>query len=492
MTTGTKTTGATLLRQVSLYGVFTIMRRGLSVALTPLYTHYLAPSDYGVLEILSLSAWLVSIIGACKVDAAFYRYYVAEKTEDGRARIFGASLLLMIVISSAIVVVAMAAMPWLTGVVTEERHIPTGDFYIIGLATWLDLATLVPLAYCRITDRVGFVGVVSITQAIVSGTLAVIGVTVLGMGYRAVIIANLVAAASAALLCVWLIVRTRVIFTFSPVRLLLTYGLPMFPGTFFMYVIGSADRFFLARFTSFGDVGIYAVAAKFALAVNLIIMGPFGEMWAANQYRLHASGDHRLYHRTALAYLAVLFLFTLGVAYFQYDFVRLALGPGYQSAVDVVPILVFAVAIWGLVPTLDLGSLVVPGKTWIRSAATGAAAVANVAANYVFVPRFGAQGAAVASIVGFAALAGVTGLLSYPLVDMRVPLGKVGIMIATLAAASALALMGDRFSYSTFLALRIVGLLIVGGVLYQLSWRTEAKPRPVPYARTSTIESPST
>jgi O-antigen/teichoic acid export membrane protein len=359
-------------------------------------------------------------------------------------------------------------------VVSTERHIPLTDFYIIAAATWLDLATLVPLAYCRITDRVGLVGVVSVTQALVSAALAIAGVVWLEMGYRAVILGNLAAAATAAVICFALVLRSRVKFTLSPARVLLSYGLPMFPGTLFMYVMGSADRFFLARYAGFADVGIYAVAAKFGVAVNLIVMGPFGEMWAANQYRLHASGDHRLYHRTALTYLAVLFQFTLGVAYFSYDFVLLALGPAYESAVAIVPILVFGVAVWGLVPTLDLGSLVVPGKTWIRSAATGAAAATNVIANLVLVPRFGAQGAALASVCGFAALATVTGLLSYPLVSMRVPLGRVIVMTVTLAVASALSLLGGSIPYPAFLAARLLAFTLVGVVLYQLSWGSQA------------------
>lgn len=479
------TTGSTLLRQVSLYGVFTILRRGLNVALTPLYTHYLPPADFGVLEILNLSAWLASIIGACKVDAAFYRYYVAEKTDDGRARIFGASLLLTLLISSVIVFGAIAVMPWLTAEVSQERHIPTVDFWIIGLATWLDLATLVPLAYCRITDRVGFVGFVSLTQALVSGVLGIVGVVWLGLGYRGVILANLAATSAAALICLTLVMRTQIRFTLSPTRVLLKYGLPMFPGTLFMYVLGSADRFVLARFTSFGDVGVYAVAAKFALAVNLIIMGPFGEMWAANQYRLHSSGDHRLYQRTALTYLAVLFLFVLGVAYFSYDFVMLALAPSYRDAATIIPVLVFGVALWGLVPTLDLGSLVVPGKTWIRSAATGAAAAANVAVNFLLVPHVGALGAACASVVGFFVLAGVTGLLSWPLVDMRVPLGRVALLTAMLACAGSLAFMGSRFSYSGFIALRMIAFVAVGIAMYQLSWRYESRDAAVRFEPTA-------
>src|SRR5690349_4477294 len=38
-----------------------------------------------------------------QVDAAFYRYYVAEKTDEGRGRVLGASLLVTFALSTIIV-----------------------------------------------------------------------------------------------------------------------------------------------------------------------------------------------------------------------------------------------------------------------------------------------------------------------------------------------------------------------------------------------------
>ncbi|HEY2387124.1 MAG TPA: oligosaccharide flippase family protein [Candidatus Binatia bacterium] len=463
--------GRTLLRQVSIYGVFTIVRRGLNVAFTPIYTHYMSPGDYGILEILNLGAWFASIIGMCKIDAAFYRYYVAEKTNEGRGRVLGASLLVTFGLSTIIVAAGIGSLPWLARSASGNTPIPPLDFYLIAAATWLDLATMVPLAYCRVTDRVWFVGVTSVTQALVSCGLSLFGLIGLGYGYRALLIGQLGGSLAAMIACAWALRRATIRWSLAPAGVLLRYGLPMVPGAFFMYVIGSADRFSLARYASFGDVGVYAVAAKFALGVNLIVMGPFTEMWSANQYRLHASGDVPLYQRTAVLYLATLFLFTLGVAYFAYDFVLFAFGPAYHAAVRLVPLLVLGVGVWGLVPTLDLGSLVVPGKTWIRSAATGAAAAVNVTINLLLVPRIGATGAAIANVAGFVFLGLVTGVLSYPLVTMRPPLRRILLMTAIFVAAIFVAFADGSLSYPWYLAARVAAFCVVAMMLYELAWR---------------------
>jgi O-antigen/teichoic acid export membrane protein len=165
------------------------------------------------------------------------------------------------------------------------------------------------------------------------------------------------------------------------------------------------------------------------------------------------------------------------VAYFAYDFVLFAFDPAYHAAVRLIPLLVFGVGIWGLVPTLDLGSLVVPGKTWIRSAATGAAALGNVSLNLFLVPRLGGVGAAIASVTGYVFLCLVTGILSYPLVSMRPPLRRIVLMVLLFSGAIALSYLDTAFSYPAYVVLRLASFVIVGGLMFHLAWRFNEAPR---------------
>jgi O-antigen/teichoic acid export membrane protein len=466
--------GKSLLTQTSLYGFFVVARRAVQLVLTPVYTHYLSPHDFGTLEILSLGAWLSTIIGVCKVDAAFYRYYVAARTGEERGRILSGGVLLTLSISTLLLGIAGLGFPLLRKWSGQGNSIPLDAFFLMLLATWLDLTTLVPFAYCRATERVRFIGLVSVSQAIISGTCAAVGVIVLGLGFRAVLWGTLLGTLSTALACVWVIRRERLRLTFHAAPVLLRYGMPMLPGTLFMYVMSSTDRYFLARAHGLADVGLYAVAAKFALILQMVIMTPFGEMWAANQFKLHAAGLKSLYERTALAYLAILFGAALGIGYFAYDFVSLAFAADYHLVAEIVPLLTFGVALWGIVPTMDLGSLVAPNKTWIRSLAVGIAAIVNVVANVMLVPTLGVYGAALASIAGYAVLAIATAALNYPLVDMRAPIGRVLLMVGGLVVALLAAHASRGLPTLRFLGLRVACFAGYAGFLYVVAWRSTA------------------
>ncbi|MBV9744295.1 MAG: lipopolysaccharide biosynthesis protein, partial [Acidobacteriia bacterium] len=51
-----------LLKKTSTYSIATIAGRALSVLLLPIYTRFLTPADYGVMELLDITVNLVSLL----------------------------------------------------------------------------------------------------------------------------------------------------------------------------------------------------------------------------------------------------------------------------------------------------------------------------------------------------------------------------------------------------------------------------------------------
>src|SRR5213080_3050994 len=72
-----------LLRHSAIYGLGSIAARIIGVLLLPLYTRYLSPSDYGLIETLvALSAVLTALV-AQAMKSAFFRFYF-DSTELAR------------------------------------------------------------------------------------------------------------------------------------------------------------------------------------------------------------------------------------------------------------------------------------------------------------------------------------------------------------------------------------------------------------------------
>src|SRR2546430_1381517 len=64
-----------LLRHSAIYGLGSIVSRVLAVLLLPLYTRYLSPTDYGLIEtLIALSAVLTALV-AQGMKRGFFRFY---------------------------------------------------------------------------------------------------------------------------------------------------------------------------------------------------------------------------------------------------------------------------------------------------------------------------------------------------------------------------------------------------------------------------------
>src|SRR5215210_7111925 len=71
-----------LIRHSVIYGLGSIVARVLAVLLLPLYTRYLSPTDYGLIETLvALSAVLTALV-AQAMKSAFFRFYFDSEERE--------------------------------------------------------------------------------------------------------------------------------------------------------------------------------------------------------------------------------------------------------------------------------------------------------------------------------------------------------------------------------------------------------------------------
>ena len=64
-----------IARHSLIYGVADILNRSIGFLLIPLYTHYLTPADYGTLELLDLTSYIVGMLAAMGVSNSVVRFY---------------------------------------------------------------------------------------------------------------------------------------------------------------------------------------------------------------------------------------------------------------------------------------------------------------------------------------------------------------------------------------------------------------------------------
>src|SRR5439155_16919950 len=100
-----------LLRHSAIYGLGSIVARIIGVLLLSLYTRYLSPRDYGLIETLvALSAVLTALV-AQGMKSAFFRFYFDSAEPERRLLVVRTALWYVLAASTSVSVVGIVLAP---------------------------------------------------------------------------------------------------------------------------------------------------------------------------------------------------------------------------------------------------------------------------------------------------------------------------------------------------------------------------------------------
>jgi O-antigen/teichoic acid export membrane protein len=240
----------------------------------------------------------------------------------------------------------------------------------------------------------------TLAQFLVSIGLNIYLVVLLRIGVAGVFWTNLLTTALFALAGTALNRRYYSLAAVTRARLgeIVRYGMPLVLGGISIWSIDSVDRYFLLKFASLEDVGLYSVAARLASGVAFATWA-FRLANAPFQFEVASGSDApRIYSRTLNYYALVVSTLCVAIAAFAHPALRVITTEAYLGAHRVVGLMAFSAGAYGLYQIVGVG-LLITKRTGFTAAAIGAAAVLNVIFQAVLVPRLGAVGAALAVLL---------------------------------------------------------------------------------------------
>src|SRR5687768_10166517 len=73
-----------ILKHGSIYGISRILSRAVGFLMIPVYTRFLDPEGYGILELLDLTLSVMGLVIANGINSSIFKFYY--KHEDDRSR----------------------------------------------------------------------------------------------------------------------------------------------------------------------------------------------------------------------------------------------------------------------------------------------------------------------------------------------------------------------------------------------------------------------
>ena len=134
--------------------------------------------------------------------------------------------------------------------------------------------------------------------------------------------------------------------------------MPQLLSGFSYYAIDWIDRFFINEYLSLGDVGIYSFGYKIAMIIHMIFIIPFSKVWATIRSENLNKNIDTISSKVLTYYYLIGSLLALFVIIFIKEFFLIfSNNVDYNSAQYIVPFVIFAHLIYGMLNIVDLGIL---------------------------------------------------------------------------------------------------------------------------------------
>ena len=403
-----------LASSLAAYQVADIVSKFMAVLLLPVYTRYIHPAGYGVVELLGNGVILISILVRFGMIESFLRDYYSNDDQERRDALARRAVGFLLVTTTIVsIVLAVLAAPLSRIVLGYED--PT-IFRIAVLGLWSFTNLEMAYALLRVDERLRAYATATLTNVALTIASSVVLVVVAGEGARGLLLGNY-GASTIVLLGVWWTMRDRLRPRHYPGvethRMLFSFGLPTVPAEASVYALSIIDRYYIFHHGRLGPsmAGLYSIAVKLAGAVAFIVRA-FQYAWPPLAYSVRDDAEAaRLYGLVTTYYLLVSGLVVAGLALLGRWVLRILVAPAYFDAYKALPWVALGWALYGLWVVF----LVIAGRAKVTTRnfpAALAGLIVNVVMIVLLVPTLGIAGAGIALCGAYVVMIGVMHFLT--------------------------------------------------------------------------------
>lgn len=401
-----------LLRSLAAYQVADVVSKFIAVLLLPVYTRYIAPAGYGIVELLGNGVIFISIVVRFGMIEAFLRFHFSDSDQERRDALARRAVGFLLVATTLAAAALAAAAPPLARLILGRGH--TTIFLISVLGLWAFTNLELAYALLRADERVRTYAAASLINVGITIAGSVVLVVGLRLGARGLLLANY-GTSTVVLFGLWWTMRHRLAPRHGiPVERfgqLLRFGLPTVPAEASVYALSIVDRYYVYHDRSPRLAGLYSIGVKLAGAVAFLVRA-FQYAWPPLAYSVSDDAQAaRLYGLVTTYYVLVSGWAVAGLALLGRWVLRLLAAPAYYGAYRALPWLALGWAMYGLWVVF----LVIAGRAKVTTRNFPAAFLglaANVILLVLLVGPLGIAGAGIALCGAYAVMLMVMHLLT--------------------------------------------------------------------------------
>lgn len=380
-----------------LYTLANLFTRGIGFVLLPIYTRVISKQEYGLFDYLTTIGLLLGVVITLEITQAIYRF-IPEYKEDPVKQIKLAStgFWFSLLMYSFLCLVCFILSSELAKVLLDDERYSV----LIKITSILFLSNAILYNFTSLM-RANFLAkqvvIVSTLNAVFVASFSLLLVVYFELGLLGLILGQLIGVTLSLIVSfskvkAWI----KLVFCLESLKEMLTFSAPLIFSSIGVVLAMFVDRVMLKEFLGAEQLASYAVAIRIASIVTLLMVG-FQSALTPLIYANYEKEETpkkiaQLFHFYLLA--SFFSLLTLGLS--AHWFVEVVAGVQYVDAANYVAPLVCSALLSSMY--LFFPGLSIAKKTSMIAAINVFVGILNVALNYVFIPKYGALGAAYSTL----------------------------------------------------------------------------------------------
>lgn len=369
----------------------------MGILLVPLYTRLFSPADYGVLDLLTTSSALLSLLAGLQIESGLSREYYDAKAKGGERELVGTAL-----ITSCVSDLLWSLIAFIVFHFGIRGYAGLSNLHLAAV-----LLSLIPshfmsifLVLLRFQRRAGVFLVFSSGDILTSTLLTIYFVVYQHLGIIGVLwglcISKIV---WSAMMLLTMRQHLRFVWYKDLAQRMLFYSVPLIPAVLTKWGQNYANRFVMVATFTLTDLGIYSLAVKVASGLALVDVA-FRMAW--DPYAIELMGEagfEKKYARAFDFYLLGMFALSVSVVLLGTPIVRIMATQAYQDAGRLVGLIAVGLFWTSMDKFFALGNSVVR-KTYWNLAGYIPGVLVNLFALWLLGNQWGLFAAGMAYVLG--------------------------------------------------------------------------------------------
>jgi O-antigen/teichoic acid export membrane protein len=258
-----------------LYAVGNICLRAASFLLIPIYAHYLAIEDYGLLMTLLLTIQFMLVAMNCGTEHSVVRFAKHYEKNSQLSSLMGTTFVISLIASIIVACICLTLLLPFFQAILHRQEVYWLIGYTLVSAFFQSMCDLLTSYYRSQGQPVKYM-IVGVVTALILTVFSFIFLCVLKMGINGALLAKVIAYACVSGILSWQIYsKTGFKVSLKLVPKLFHFGMPLALSGFGQFAITGASIYFLSLLSGLESVAVFSLGHKLASVLMMVLVIPF-------------------------------------------------------------------------------------------------------------------------------------------------------------------------------------------------------------------------